>query len=106
MNETGQARVLSYGNLRSAVAMGNEEVVLVLAAALNPTMFKDKVEVHEPIDPSYVNYMVFKVLDSGNAYAISLDTIILHAARLYAAIGRKCEVLSAVDARDTGFYIS
>jgi hypothetical protein len=107
MNETGRARVLTYGDLRSELMKGNEEILLVLAAALNPAMFDAKVKIHEPSNTRYSNYAVFEVVDSGNAYALSFDTIILHAAQLYCATGKKTEVLRATATeKKTDFYIS
>ncbi len=107
MNGTSQARVLTRDDIRSELMMGNGEVLLVLAAALNPTMFNEKVKIHEPSSPRNSNYVVFEVVESGNAYALSFETIILHAAELYAATGRKPEVLSAaVPEKKAEFYIS
>ncbi len=107
MNGTSQARVLTLDDLRYELIKGNGEVLLVLAAALNPAMFDEKVKIHEPSNPRYSNYAVFEVVDSGNAYALSFDTIILHAAELYAATGRKPEVLGAAGPeKKAEFYIS
>jgi len=107
MNGTRQAKVLTCGDLESELMKGNEEVLLVLAAALNPTMFDGKVKMYEPTDPRYSNYVIFEVVESGNAYALSLDTIILHAAQLYFAAGKKAGVFrAAAPEKKTGFYIS
>ncbi len=107
MNETSQARVLTHDDVRSELMKGNVEVLLVLAAALNPAMFNEKVKIHEPSNPRNSNYAVFEVVDSGNAYALSFETVILHAAELYAATGMKAEVLrAAVPEKKANFYIS
>ncbi len=107
MNGTSQARVLTLDDIRSELMKGNGEILLVLAAALNPTMFDEKVKIHEPSNPRHSNYAVFEIVDSGNAYALSFETIILHAAELYAATGRKPEVLRAAGPeKKAEFYIS
>jgi hypothetical protein len=106
MNGTRQARVLTRDDIRSGLMKGNEEILLVLAAALNPAMFDEKVKIHETSNTRYSNYTVFEIVDSGNAYALSFETIIMHAAELYAATGRKPEVLRATGPEKTEFYIS
>ena len=98
-----RARILTADDLRSELVKGNMEVTLVLAAALNPTMFSDKVKICEPTDSRYSKYTVFEVVSSGNAYALSFDTILGAAARLYADTGKKCELLVNLGPRELSY---
>ena len=82
---------------------GNMEVTLVLAAALNPTMFSDKIKICESTDSRYSRYTVFEVVSSGNAYALSFDTILGTAVRLYADTGKKCELLVNLGPRELSY---
>ena len=102
MSET-RARILTADDLRSELVKGNMEVTLVLAAALNPTMFNDKIKICEPTDSRYSNYTVFEVLGSANAYALSFETILAAAARLYADTGKKCELLTNLAFRELSY---
>jgi hypothetical protein len=95
--DTGQAVVLTERRLREGVSKNNLEVLLVMAAALNPMMFSDKVDFLRPTDPAdEKNYVVIRISETGNAYAIHFDTVAKLAIQLQVKTGMKSEVLDRI----------
>jgi hypothetical protein len=96
-SEKGRALVLTEKHLSEEIFKNNPEVLLVTAAALNPTMFSDKVEFLTPTDPAdEKNYIVIRIPETGNAYAIHYDTVAKLAIQLQAKAGTRSEVLGGI----------
>jgi len=96
--ETPHARVLTEELIRKEAARNNLDILMVLGAALNPSMFADKVEIFEPNGQAKNDYRVFRIRESGAAYALHFNTILRHAIQLYIETGRKCEILAGATA--------
>jgi hypothetical protein len=101
-SDTGQALLLTEKRLREELSKNNVEVLLVTAAALNPMMFSDKVDFLRPTNPAdEKNYVVIRICETGNVYAIHFDTVAKLAIQLQAKTGVKSEVLARIVHRKT-----
>jgi len=100
--DAGQALVLTQRRLREEVSKNNPEVLLVMAAALNPIMFSDKVDFLKPTGAAdEKNYVVIRISETGNAYAIHFDTVAKLAIQLQVKTGVKSEVLGRIVHNET-----
>jgi len=95
--DTGQALVLTEERLRDEIAKNNCEVLLVIAAALNPTMFSETVEFREPTNPADKNYAIIRIPETGNAYAIHFATAAKLALLVCAKTAKRTEVLGSIE---------
>lgn len=100
----GHALVLTDELLAKEVANGDVDVALALAAALNPTMFANTVDFHNPTNAADP-YAVIRIRSSGKAYAIHFKTILMAAAKVYAETGERCEILQRAIPNKTPEYI-
>lgn len=97
-NDTGRALVLTGERLGEELAKSNPEVLLVIAAALNPTMFAEKVAFLTPSHPADdENYAIIRIPETGNAYAIHFETVAKLALIICAKTGKRSEVLDSME---------
>jgi len=97
-SDTGQALVLTERRLREEVSKNNPEVLLAMAAALNPMMFSDKVDFLKPTGPAdEKNYVVIRISETGNVYAIHFTTVAKLALVVAAKTGKRSEVLGSIE---------
>ena len=97
-SDTGQALVLTEKRLREEASKNNPEVLLVIAAALNPIMFSDKVDFLKPTDSvDEKNYAVIRVSATGSTYAIHFTTVAKLALVVAAKTGKRSEVLGSIE---------
>jgi hypothetical protein len=96
--DTGRALVLTEKRLRKEAAKNNPEVLLVIAAALNPMMFSGKVDFLKPTDSEdEENYVVIRIPEAGHAYAIHFTTVAKLALIVAAKTGKRSEVLGSIE---------
>jgi len=93
----GRALVLTEKRLHEELEKGNSEVLLVVAAALNPTMFGEKVDFLSPDNSTdQEDYAVIRIPETGNAYAIHFETVAKLALIICAKTGKRSEVLDSM----------
>jgi len=90
------ATILAPEQIRKGLERRNVEILLVLGSALNPSKFATKVDADAatPVNPTDADYVIFRVRESGNAYAIHKKTILSYAMEISTKTGRVCEILS------------
>ena len=96
--DTGRALVLTEKQLSKEAAKNNPEVLLVIAAALNPMMFSEKVDFLKPTDPAdEENYVIIRIPGTGHVYAVHFATVAKLALVVAAKTGKRSEVLGSVE---------
>lgn len=96
--DRGHALILTEKRLREEFSKNNSEVLLIMAAALNPMMFADKVNFLNPTNAmDDANYVVIRVSATGNAYAIHFETVAKLALILAAKTGKRSEVMRNIE---------
>jgi hypothetical protein len=91
-----RALVLTEKVIQAKVAEGDCEVLLALAAAINPTMFSDKVEFYQADGSERSEYAVIRIRETGNAYAVHFETAAKLALQLRARTGVRSEILDRI----------
>jgi hypothetical protein len=97
-SDSGHALILTEKRLREELSKNNPEVLLIIAAALNPMMFADKVDFLSPtsaVDDE--NYVVIRISGTGNAYAIHFTTVAKLALILAAKTGKRSEAMGSIE---------